>query len=107
MIAYMLFSFFLLFYVSWYVPFLLDFSFPILLSLCHQVYSKCVILVVCYRYTFLFSFLDSSNPKDLHYPIYSSCFVMYESVASDISLISIGALSFEINHLYRTTFDQI
>ncbi len=54
-------------------------------------------------YVFLFSFLDSSNPKDFHYPIYSSCFVMYESVASDISLIIIVALSFEINRLYTTT----
>jgi hypothetical protein len=52
MITYMLFSYFLLFYVSWYIPFLLVFSFPSLLSLCHQVYSKCVTVVVCYRMCF-------------------------------------------------------
>ncbi len=32
---------------------------------------------------------------------------MYESVASDISFINIGAHSFEINCLYTTTFDRI
>jgi hypothetical protein len=103
MMSYMLFSFFLLFYASWYIPFMfglfLSFSSfvmsPGIFQVCH---SFCLL-----SYVFLFSFLDSSNPKDFHYPIYSSCFVMYESVASDISLIIIVAHSFEINHLYTST----
>jgi hypothetical protein len=99
MITYMLFSLSFFYSVGYSI-------FPFC-PLCHQVYSKCVNLVVCYRHAFLFSFLDSNNPKGSYYPIYSCYFVMYESVASDISLISIGAHSFEINCLYTRIFDRI
>ncbi len=37
-----------------------------------QVCRSCCVL----SYVFLFSFLDSSNPKTSHYPICSCCFVM-------------------------------
>jgi len=104
MMSYMLFSFFLLFYASWYIPYMfglfLFFSSFVMSSGIFQVCHSCCVLL----YVFLFSFLDSSNPKDFHYPIYSSCFVMYESVASDISLNIIVAHSFEINRLYTSTW---
>ncbi len=78
----------------------LSFSSFVMSSGIFQVCHSCCVL----SYVFLFSFLDSSNPKDFHYPIYSSCFVMYESVASDISLNIIVAHSFEINRLYTSTW---
>ncbi len=96
-IVYMLFSFFLLFCLAWYIPFLLGlflscFYFVMSSVIFQACHSGCVLLI-CVS----FLFLDSFKPKGVHYPIYSCCFVMYESVANDVSLISIGALSFGIN----------
>jgi hypothetical protein len=81
----------------WYIPSLSwDFSFPVLLSLFRWTYSNYLTLVVCYRYAFLFAFINSSKPQSTHYSIYSCCFFsMYENMASGIS--------FEINCLYTTT----
>jgi hypothetical protein len=75
---------------------LMGLFFPVLLSLFRWTYSNYVTLVVCYRYAFLFAFINSSKPQSTHYSIYSCCFFsMYENMASGIS--------FEINCLYTTT----
>jgi len=66
---------------------------------CHY----CCLLLIC------FFFFDSSKPKGPHYPKYNCCFLMYDALASDMSLIRLRLVGLrneglKQRHLTDTTY---